>query len=184
MAGPMAEAPGVPSLTLHSSDQGERCLPLHGSVYRIGRDPGAELVVEQASVSRRHALLERRDGRWLLRDSGSTNGLWWQGRRVRELLLRHGDRIRLGPPDQPDLAELRFQQPAGRRRQRTAKLVVLALASLASAGLGALLLGTLLVPIRGTLATVRGPLLLYDRADRPIATADDRRHREQASLGG
>jgi len=179
----MAERPS-PSLSIHQEPQLERRVPLHGSLYRIGRDPNAEVVLEQAAVSRRHALLERRGQHWLLSDAGSTNGLWWQGRRVRELLLRDGDRVRLGPPQLPELPEIAFHDPGAGHRLRQLRLAVLAPAALAGGGLLLWLLGSLMVPIRGSLATVRGPLLLYDRADRPIASADDRRHREQARLGG
>jgi len=172
------------SLTLYRDGHRDRSFPLHGSVYRIGRDPSAEVMVEQAAVSRRHALLELHGREWLLRDCGSTNGLWWQGQRVQELLLRDGDRVRLGPPDQLELAEIRFHRQTRPRILTAAKLGVLGLACLAGAGVLVLMLGSWLVPIRGSLATVRGPLLLYDRADRPIASADDRRHREQTSLAG
>ena len=55
----MAERPG-PSLAIHLDPQLERKIPLHGSLYRIGRDPNSEVVLDQAAVSRRHALLERR----------------------------------------------------------------------------------------------------------------------------
>jgi pSer/pThr/pTyr-binding forkhead associated (FHA) protein len=46
------------------------------------------VVINHAVVSRRHALLEQRGRNWLLSDCDSTNGLWWQGRRVQQLLLR------------------------------------------------------------------------------------------------
>jgi membrane peptidoglycan carboxypeptidase len=179
----MAERPG-PTLSVHLDHKLERRVPLHGSLYRIGRDPNAEVLLEQAAVSRRHALLERRGDHWLLSDAGSTNGLWWQGRRVRELLLRDGDRVRLGPPQLPDLPEISFHDAESGRRLRRFQLAILGPAALAGGGLLLWLLGAVLVPIRGSLATVRGPLLLYDRADRPIASADDRRHREQAKLEG
>jgi len=157
---------------------------LHGSVYRIGRDPDSEVPLQEASVSRRHALLECRQGRWLLRDNGSTNGLWWQGRRVKQLLLRDGDRVRLGPEREADPPELVFLAPGPRLRQRFGRTGTIALALGAGAASLLLALAALQVPIRGSLAPVRGPVLLYDRADRPIATADDRRHREHRSLAG
>ena len=180
----MADGGSTPQLTVHQADQQDLLIPLHGSLYRIGRDPDGEVVIPQPAVSRRHALLERRGGHWLLSDAGSTNGLWWQGQRVAELLLRDGDQVRLGPAEQANLPDVRFEEPGGRRGRRLRRLAVTALAAGAGGGLLMLLLAGLQVPIRGSLATVRGPVLLYDRADRPIASADDRRHREQASLQG
>ena len=180
----MAEPNPTPRLILRQGAETLSSVALHGSLYRIGRDPDGEVVLPQPAVSRRHALLECRSGQWLLRDAGSTNGLWWQGKRVEALLLRDGDRVRLGPEDQQDLPELLFQAPAGRTWSRLGRIGTALLATAMGSGLLVLLAGGLLVPIRGSLATVRGPVLLYDRADRPIASADDRRHREQASLAG
>ena len=179
----MAEG-ATPVLRILGPGDAEARVSLHGSVYRIGRDPDSEVAVPLASVSRRHALLERLDGDWLLRDSGSTNGLWWQGRRVRQLLLRDGDRVRLGPEQEAGVAALSFDDPASRRPRRRRRLASALLAGGAGSGLLLLLLGALTVPIHGGLSPVRGPVLLYDRGDRPIATADDRRHREQTSLNG
>jgi membrane peptidoglycan carboxypeptidase len=180
----MADHPIPAALTIEQHGQPDRRLVLHGSLYRIGRDSSSELVLDQQAVSRRHALLERYQNRWLLSDSGSTNGLWWQGRQVTSLLLQDGDRVRFGPPDQTDLPLISFHAPGRRRRKQLLRLVLLGLAGLAGGGLLLLLLGLATLPIRGSLASVRGPLLLYDRADRPIATADDRRHREQRGLEG
>ncbi|MFM7268513.1 MAG: transglycosylase domain-containing protein, partial [Cyanobium sp.] len=158
--------------------------PLHGSLYRIGRDPDGEVVVADPGVSRRHALLERCQGAWLLRDARSTNGLWWRGRRVRELLLRDGDRVQLAPGDDAAVPSLVFQAEGRSTPRRLVRAGTLLLAGGAGAALLLVLTGVLQAPIRGSLAPVRGPVLLYDRSNRPIATADDRRHREQASLAG
>ena len=180
----MAKPNPTPRLILRQGAETLSSVALHGSLYRIGRDPDGEVVLPQPAVSRRHALLECRSGQWLLRDAGSTNGLWWQGIRVEALLLQDGDRVRLGPEDQQDLPELMFQAPTGRTWRKLGRIGTALLATAMGSGLLVLLAGGLLVPIRGSLATVRGPVLLYDRADRPIASADDRRHREQASLAG
>jgi pSer/pThr/pTyr-binding forkhead associated (FHA) protein len=48
------------------------------------------------TVSRHHARLELRDGRWFLIDLDSSNGTSVNGRRVRDAEVRPGDRIRLG----------------------------------------------------------------------------------------
>jgi membrane peptidoglycan carboxypeptidase len=180
----MAEPPTHPLLTIHPSGVGPARVQLLGSLYRIGRASDCEVVVDQATVSRRHALLEQHGQAWLLSDSGSTNGLWWQGKRIRQLLLRDGDRVRLGPPELADQPEIQFHRPGRQRWLPLARRAMLVLAGLGTTSLLLLALASLLVPIRGSLATVRGPLLLYDRSNRPIASADDRRHREQARLEG
>ncbi|MAQ18254.1 MAG: hypothetical protein CMN30_26090 [Sandaracinus sp.] len=59
-----------------------RLVPLRERTV-VGRDPAeADLAILQGSVSRRHALLERTADGWRVRDEGSTNGTWIDGRRV------------------------------------------------------------------------------------------------------
>jgi hypothetical protein len=40
----------------------------------VGREPGNDLIINDATVSRRHAELLRHQGRWVVRDLGSTSG--------------------------------------------------------------------------------------------------------------
>ena len=70
-----------------------------GSVYRIGRDPQADVVISDPRVSWQHATLERRDGRWLLLDTGSTNGTFVSRERVARLEIADSCDVRLGHPD-------------------------------------------------------------------------------------
>jgi hypothetical protein len=69
---------------------------LHAAELMLGRSPDCELVFCDDTVSRHHARLELRDGRWFLVDLGSSNGTLVNGRRVRDAEVRPGDRIRLG----------------------------------------------------------------------------------------
>ncbi len=48
----------------------------------IGRDSDNQVVIEDTTVSGRHAALVYRDGRWWLEDLGSTNGTWLGDHRV------------------------------------------------------------------------------------------------------
>ena len=163
-----------PSLRLHISGQPSREIQLLGQVYRLGRDPDAEIVIQHPAISKRHALLERRHGQWQLKDQGSTNGLSWKGRSVQLLALRDGDRIRLGPEADPSLPELEFLDPSSRSQHgRMGKALSSGLLSLAGAGLMLLGFGALIVPVRGSLAPVRGPLVLYDRSGAPINSGFD-----------
>ncbi|MEB3176949.1 MAG: transglycosylase domain-containing protein [Synechococcus sp.] len=158
-------------------------IPLHGQVYRIGRGPDAELTVNHAAVSKRHALLEQIRGVWQLRDCGSTNGLSWRGRRVQWLQLRDGDQIQLGPEGEKGLPLLRFCDPQRWHSwERLARPVTGVLLSLAGAGLLLLALGSISVPVRGSLAPVRGPLVLYDSKDRPLGGEHGNQPAEATSL--
>lgn len=62
----------------------------------IGRATGCDLVVTEPTVSRRHARLLFRDGRWVFCDLGSTNGSFLNGRPVGRCELRRGDELSLG----------------------------------------------------------------------------------------
>jgi pSer/pThr/pTyr-binding forkhead associated (FHA) protein len=65
----------------------------------IGRDTANDLTFESPTVSRAHAALNLKDGRWYLEDRGSFNGTFLNGTRLqpgRPLPLRHADRIAVG----------------------------------------------------------------------------------------
>ena len=67
-----------------------------GRLARIGRRPGADIVLDDATVSRRHALILERDGEPVIADDRSRNGIYVNGRRVTEARLRHGDQVQIG----------------------------------------------------------------------------------------
>jgi EAL domain-containing protein (putative c-di-GMP-specific phosphodiesterase class I) len=71
------------------------------SPFSIGRKEGSSLFLASEGVSRKHAeILEAADG-WVLRDCGSTNGTYINGKRLSgEHLLRQGDHL--------SIAEVRF----------------------------------------------------------------------------
>jgi phosphoserine phosphatase RsbU/P len=70
---------------------------LEGSAYVIGRSQGAEVIVDDSTMSRRHARLFLRDGRWLAEDLGTTNGTLLNDQQLRQPTpLRAGDRLRVG----------------------------------------------------------------------------------------
>lgn len=50
--------------------------------YYIGRGPECDVVLAPRSISRRHAILEFRDSKWLFADTGSTNGTKVNGQRL------------------------------------------------------------------------------------------------------
>ena len=63
----------------------------------IGRDAGATIVVDAASVSRTHVRIEPRGRDHALVDLQSTNGTFLNDRLVSEQTLRDGDRFKVGP---------------------------------------------------------------------------------------
>ena len=67
-----------------------------GGRLLLGRSPGCQLVFDDDTVSRRHAELRFCEGRWMLRDLGSSNGTWVNGRRIMEAEVAPGDEVQLG----------------------------------------------------------------------------------------
>lgn len=66
------------------------------SQHRLGRALDNDIVLDDPSVSRRHALLSIRAGSWLLEDQGSSHGSFVNGKKVQAALLRPGDQLQLG----------------------------------------------------------------------------------------
>src|SRR5215217_1694918 len=58
---------------------------------RLGRGIAADVVLEDRSVSRRHAVITCREGEVVLLDDRSMNGVWVNDERVRQATLRDGD---------------------------------------------------------------------------------------------
>ena len=109
-----------PTLLIQQLNQRERSIELHGESYRLGRDKNADILLIHPAISRFHARLVRRGRRWLLIDEQSTNGLWWQGKRIQELELRDGDHITLAPASEPDAPQLNFRHSSDRDQQKWA----------------------------------------------------------------
>jgi pSer/pThr/pTyr-binding forkhead associated (FHA) protein len=71
-------------------------IPVGGEVLRIGRGLGADLRLDDNSVSRRHAILAPRQSGARVLDDRSSNGTYVNGRRVQQADLRNGDVIVIG----------------------------------------------------------------------------------------
>ncbi|MEM8883582.1 MAG: FHA domain-containing serine/threonine-protein kinase [Planctomycetota bacterium] len=86
-------------------------LPEHGELV-LGRDPGGTGVkIADPRCSRRHAAVWVTDGKIKLRDMGSKNGTWVNGKRVEDAVtLQVGDHVRIGH------AEFALVGPSGEYR--------------------------------------------------------------------
>src|SRR5688500_9679880 len=70
---------------------------LEGDLFRLGSHPSNDLVLRDALVSRFHCQLVRGDSGWTLADTGSLNGTFLQGVRVRDAdIPTNGARLQLG----------------------------------------------------------------------------------------
>src|SRR5580693_7666717 len=70
-----------------------------GRSYSIGRNPESDIVVDEARVSWRHAVLRLEGATWLLEDVGSTNGTFLGSERVKRVQITKDCVLRLGHPD-------------------------------------------------------------------------------------
>ena len=91
----LRERPRAPRASLEIPQE-RRAVPLGPEPLVIGRDPESDLVLDDRRVSRRHAEIRLRLGRYTLYDLQSTNGTFVSGRRVTEVALSDGDRIAIG----------------------------------------------------------------------------------------
>ncbi len=69
---------------------------LEGPVVTVGRGPDSDIVLDDVTVSRRHAEFDRRNGGFLVRDVGSLNGTYVNREPVAEAALVSGDKIQIG----------------------------------------------------------------------------------------
>jgi pSer/pThr/pTyr-binding forkhead associated (FHA) protein len=84
--------PGV--LTVHDAGAERRVVVEARAV--VGRDLDCDVVLSSRSVSRKHAIVEKRGEGWVVRDLGSANGLFVEGKRVSEAPLPSGASLRFG----------------------------------------------------------------------------------------
>ncbi len=72
-------------------------IELKRSVLLIGRHPECDVRIKLTSISRRHCCLAQVDDTMIVRDLGSRHGVWVNGRRVEERVLKAGDQLAIGP---------------------------------------------------------------------------------------
>ena len=69
---------------------------LAGERVGVGRSPENEVVLDDVTVSRRHAVLVRRDDGFYIDDEESLNGTYVNRRRVESAKLEDGDEVQIG----------------------------------------------------------------------------------------
>jgi pSer/pThr/pTyr-binding forkhead associated (FHA) protein len=87
----------VPGRYLAYEDDGRAVIaPINREWTRIGRSMGADVRFDDATVSRRHALVVAQSGEVRVLDDRSLNGVYVNGRRVDWSPLADGDQIVVG----------------------------------------------------------------------------------------
>jgi pSer/pThr/pTyr-binding forkhead associated (FHA) protein len=90
-------ATGVASLIVRSGTQAGDAFALRDQLTRLGRHPDSEISLDDITVSRRHAEVERTENGYVVRDAGSLNGTYLNAERIDdEVVLRQGDELQVG----------------------------------------------------------------------------------------
>jgi pSer/pThr/pTyr-binding forkhead associated (FHA) protein len=87
-------APG--SALLVSTRGPESRYLLDEDVITVGRDPKADILLDDSTVSRQHALFRRVKGGYQVEDAGSLNGTYVNMKRVDSAVLHNGDTVIIG----------------------------------------------------------------------------------------
>ena len=83
-------------LIVRSGAQAGDRFTLKGDVTRLGRHPDSEIMLDDITVSRRHASIERTDEGYVVTDAGSLNGTYVNQERIDRAVLHHGDELQIG----------------------------------------------------------------------------------------
>jgi hypothetical protein len=83
-------------LIIKSDGFGSRVIELNLGVTRFGRNPKSDVLIEHPSISARHCEILLADDGVRVRDCDSTNGIFLDGRRIKEAQLSPGQTLVMG----------------------------------------------------------------------------------------
>lgn len=86
----------VPLLVVRKGPEVGEKFYLDRPMVTIGRDPDADIFLNDITVSRRHATLRLGDGTVVVQDEGSLNGTYVNGMSIDKAALGHGDTLQVG----------------------------------------------------------------------------------------
>jgi pSer/pThr/pTyr-binding forkhead associated (FHA) protein len=94
---PMSELPtDTAVLIVRSGPQAGDRFALGDGTIRLGRHPDSEIMLDDITVSRRHASITRTADGYVVTDAGSLNGTYLNQERIDQALLHHGDELQVG----------------------------------------------------------------------------------------
>jgi len=86
----------MPYIRVYLNDVQIKQIKFNNGQLIIGRDPNCDVVIDNAGVSSRHAVIEKsKDGVFVIRDNGSTNGIFVNGKKVDQQTLKYWDEIQI-----------------------------------------------------------------------------------------
>ncbi len=85
------------NLVLLKQNGKQKVFPIDSDVTVIGRRKNCDFRIPLESVSRRHCQVSRQEGNLAIRDLGSRNGTYLNGKKVEETTIAPGDVLKIGP---------------------------------------------------------------------------------------
>ena len=95
---PVADIDGAALIEMDQVEgtAGRRMHDIKDEVVTVGRSPESNIFLDDVTVSRQHAEIERSERGYRIRDAGSLNGTYVNRVRVDAVDLRNGDEIQVG----------------------------------------------------------------------------------------
>lgn len=88
--------PVAATLSVRYGKQEGLVFTLDSDFVELGRSPKCGVILNDMTVSRVHAEMERIDGEWTITDRDSFNGVWVNNKAVRNAVLHDGDLLQIG----------------------------------------------------------------------------------------
>jgi pSer/pThr/pTyr-binding forkhead associated (FHA) protein len=82
-------------IVLKGPNVGEKIL-FNKPVFRIGREADSDIFLDDITISRKHAQIEKIDAYHKISDLGSLNGIYINGKSTESKILENGDKIQVG----------------------------------------------------------------------------------------
>lgn len=183
----------VPELWVQDADAPKAdTFPLLGDRYLLGRSSkNCDIVIRNPVVSQVHATIKRdrkrkflglpTRSRFLIRDEGSTNGIYRGKRKLKSKILYDGDVISLGPPELAAAVSLQYKDPIPwyLKGIRYGLFGIAGVTALAVAVIGFEWQKFSVYPLP---QSVQGPTLVLSRDGQPLKVPRTQRHTEAKSL--
>ncbi|MEW5743106.1 MAG: GGDEF domain-containing protein [Myxococcota bacterium] len=84
-------------VVIYGPDLGKKYVLTGDDEFTLGRDDKNFIIIDLDNVSRRHACVRLKDGKYFVQDLGSTNGTYLNDEEIRDLQpLRTGDLVKVG----------------------------------------------------------------------------------------
>jgi 1A family penicillin-binding protein len=184
----------VPELLVENGDSATpETFPLLGDRYVLGRSSkSCDIVVRNPVVSQVHATIKRdrkykflglpTRSRFLIRDEGSTNGIYRGKRKLKAKILYDGDVISLGPPELASAVQVQYKHPRPWYLHviRQGLFGLTGITALSALAIGFEWQKFSVYPLP---ASVQGPVAVYSRDGEPLQTLRTDRHIEAQTLG-